>query len=48
MEETDAPLLFQQGFPSISPYYTRKRLVWVITEAPRGVCTVQKLRLSAR
>lgn len=47
MEETSAPLLFRQGLPSISPYYRRKRCVWVITEAARGVCTVEIQRFSA-
>lgn len=31
----DAPLIFQQGLPSISPYYRRKRFVMVITEIAR-------------
>lgn len=37
MEETDAPLLFQQGLPSISPYYRRKRFVRVITKAAQSL-----------
>ena len=48
MEETDAPLLFQQGLPSISPYYRKKkRFVRVITESARGVSTVEMQRLGA-
>lgn len=47
MEETDAPLLFQQGLPSISPYYRRKLFVGVVTGAARGVSTVDMQRLGA-
>ena len=48
MEETDAPLLFQQGLPSVSPFNRKKRFVRVITEAARRVSTVEIQRLDAR
>lgn len=47
MEEPDAPVLFQQGLPSISPYYRRRRFVGVRTAAARGVSTVEIQRLGA-
>lgn len=42
-----APLLFQQGLPSISPCSRRRWFVWVITEAAGGVGYVETQRLGA-
>ncbi len=47
MEETEAPLLFQQGLSSISPSNRKKRFVRVVTEEARGVSTAEIQRLSA-